>query len=236
MYMNSQLLFKTFGLILCISSLGVAQSDTTKSAHNYRSLWIGTEVVRSLIIFNPNANNPLKNKAFDLNVEYGFKPTLRTYMHVGYASLQGRVRRNLDYWNESFYARAGIKYAPSGRKARAMIGVGVVYYALHETGGFNVGGSYFGNTLFFPYNMWSTGVGLEVPIDVRIPLFANLELKLDFSASLTFNPALKDVRNDEFVRNRYYVPGVSLGTISGSPHYHLNLGIGLIYRIDWLRK
>ena len=235
--MNSPLLFRTLCLILCISSLSQAQSDTIPNNHQYRSLWIGSEMLRSLFIFNESADgNTLPNKALELNVAYGLKPHLRAYMHVGYASLQGRVKRNLDYWNESFYTRAGIKYAPQGRKARFMVGIGVIYYALHETGKFVVGGQYFGDAVLFPYNVWSTGLGIEFPFDVRIPLVPNLELKFDVSLNITFNPAMKNVKDDDFVRNRYYVPGVSLATISEDFHYGFNLGIGLIYRIDWLRK
>ncbi|HAS47653.1 MAG TPA: hypothetical protein DCS93_44660 [Microscillaceae bacterium] len=234
--MNSSLFFKTLCLVSCISSVGFAQPDTTKSDHNYRSLWIGTEVIRSLIIFNPNVNNQRENKALELNVDYGITPTLRTYLYAGYASLEGRVRRNLDYWNESFYTRAGIKYSPKGRKGRVMAGVGLIYYALHETGGFNIGGSYFGDNILFPYNIWLTGLGLEALLDFRIPLFANLDLKFDFSVNVTVNPALNGLRQDEFSRNGYYVPGVGLATLEDSPQYNINLGIGLIYRIDWLRK
>ena len=184
--MNPTLLFKTFCLVLCISSLGNAQSDTIPNNHQYRSLWIGTEMLRSLFVFNESAgHNTLPNKALELNVAYGLKPHLRAYMHVGYASLQGQ---------------------------------------------------YFGDAVLFPYNVWSTGLGIEFPFDVRIPLVPNLELKFDVSLNMTFNPAMKNVKDDDFVRNRYYVPGVSLATISEDFHYGFNLGIGLIYRIDWLRK
>jgi len=234
--MNSTLFFKTLCFVCCISSLSFAQVDSVKNDNNYRSLWIGTEIVRSLIIFDVNANNALKNKAFEINVDYSITPTLRTYLYAGYASLQGRVRRNLDYWNESFYTRAGLKYSAKGRKGRVMAGVGLIYYALHETGGFKVGGPFFGDNTLFPYNFWSTGIGPEVVMDFRVPLFSNFELKFDLSVNLTFNPAFKDVKNDVFRRNRYYVPGIGLVTLAESPQYNINLGIGLIYRIDWLRK
>lgn len=239
-YLTLPSFIKVFGFVCCIHCLAFAQVDTTQTSipniDNHRSLWIGAEVMRSLIIFNPNANNALKNKALEFNVDYELNSKFRTYLYGGYASMQGKVRRNLEYWNESFYGRAGVKYSAKGRKGRVMAGAGLIYYALHETGRFDVGGPYFGVTSFFPYNFWVTGLGVEALLDFRVPLFAKLELKFDLSINVTFNPPLNDISEDVSLRNRYYLPGVGLATLEESPQYNINLGVGLIYRIDWLRK
>ncbi len=218
--MNSPLLFRTLCLILCISSLSQAQSNTIPNKHQYRSLWIGTEIIRTLTVITPSENSALSHQALDLNIEYGLRPTYRAYLHTGYGSL-----RNTNYWNELYYIRTGIKYAPKGRKTRAMVGVGLMSYVLHETQK-----DPFNSSLI--YNDWLTGFGLEFPIDVRVPLFANLELKFDLSTNITYNPDLKGTS----IPTRYYLSGISLFALSRPLQYNLNLGIGLIYRFDWRSK
>ena len=231
------LFFKTLGLICCIQSIALAQQTWVKKDNNKRSLWIGVEMLRSIFIFDPDQYHDLKNKAYELNIEYSLNSTYRVYVYGGYAYREGKVRQNLNYWSASYYTRIGIKVPdPAYDDENFVVGLGLIYYASQEIGRFEIGGPYFGAQGLLPYNIWFSGIGPEIVGDVKFPLFGNLEFRFDFSMNVTFNPALSKIKNDPLLRNSYYLPGVGLWSLKDATQFNLNLGISLVYHFDWHRK